>query len=469
MGRLGLAVLTLLVGLSAADAQFYNLGRGVIPTDVSADGTVAVGIVEGTGTFVNTLGYFDWVRDAVPSNPDPASWLLAINGGVDIGGGPAGGTPRISDDGRYVGGTALNPVSGYAEMSRLDRDTVVINPDGSTITNWVHLGGPAGSREIDDDFSSGHGMSGDGNHLVGSSWRTEGGTSAFQWTQGAPELIDLPRAFPRSARANAVSDDGSVVVGWQDASSAVARNAMIWVDGEPYKRLNRSGEASAVSADGNWVVGIDHAYGLPGDYDNSGLVDAADYTVWRDNVGNPAVGLRNDVDSGVVGEAQYNTWRENYGAVLTERTRDAWRWSEATGLEPLGRLAPGVQRGYASDVNQDGTLILGFDRDFGVRIGLGWVWQEGVGITDLKQYFIAQGISSTDLGGFSFGLPLAISADERTFVGLGFDPSTGREAGWVVTLPPLSAAGATPAPEPTAAMLLLCGAAVAAAARGRVS
>jgi autotransporter-associated beta strand protein len=53
--------------------------------------------------------------------------------------------------------------------------------------------------------------------------------------------------------------------------------------------------------------------GLAGDYNRNSVVDAADYTVWRNNVGAPASGLANAIDGGVVGTAHYETWRANYG------------------------------------------------------------------------------------------------------------------------------------------------------------
>ncbi|TWT36463.1 hypothetical protein KOR34_13690 [Posidoniimonas corsicana] len=62
------------------------------------------------------------------------------------------------------------------------------------------------------------------------------------------------------------------------------------------------------------IYGITGPEGLPGDYNDDGLVDAADYTVWRDNTGAPAGTLPNDVDGGEIGAPQYATWRENYGA-----------------------------------------------------------------------------------------------------------------------------------------------------------
>jgi hypothetical protein len=56
---------------------------------------------------------------------------------------------------------------------------------------------------------------------------------------------------------------------------------------------------------------------IPGDYNVDGVVDAADYTVWRDNVGRPIGTLLNDPLVGTttapIGVAQRNTWRLNYG------------------------------------------------------------------------------------------------------------------------------------------------------------
>ena len=49
-----------------------------------------------------------------------------------------------------------------------------------------------------------------------------------------------------------------------------------------------------------------------GDFNNDGIVNAADYTVYRDNVG--AAGLPNDNGLGTVGVAHYNLWKANYGA-----------------------------------------------------------------------------------------------------------------------------------------------------------
>ncbi len=54
----------------------------------------------------------------------------------------------------------------------------------------------------------------------------------------------------------------------------------------------------------------------PGDYNDDGAVDAADYTVWRDSLGQIGAGLAADGDAnGTVNAADYDLWRVHYGAV----------------------------------------------------------------------------------------------------------------------------------------------------------
>ncbi len=52
---------------------------------------------------------------------------------------------------------------------------------------------------------------------------------------------------------------------------------------------------------------------VPGDYNNDGVSNAADYTVWRDSAGGAAGSLPNDVNGGVIGQPQYDTWANYYG------------------------------------------------------------------------------------------------------------------------------------------------------------
>lgn len=52
---------------------------------------------------------------------------------------------------------------------------------------------------------------------------------------------------------------------------------------------------------------------LSGDFNDDGVVDSADYTLWRDNRGQ-AVILPGDDTPGTVDQSDYASWRDNYGA-----------------------------------------------------------------------------------------------------------------------------------------------------------
>lgn len=54
------------------------------------------------------------------------------------------------------------------------------------------------------------------------------------------------------------------------------------------------------------------AVGVPGDYNNNGVVDAADYASWRDNLGS-SITLPNDLTPGAVTQSDYDVWKTNFG------------------------------------------------------------------------------------------------------------------------------------------------------------
>lgn len=58
------------------------------------------------------------------------------------------------------------------------------------------------------------------------------------------------------------------------------------------------------------------AESLSGDYSADGIVDAADYTVWRDNLGAEALLNRGVGITGPVGDADYQIWKAHFGQSL---------------------------------------------------------------------------------------------------------------------------------------------------------
>jgi hypothetical protein len=69
----------------------------------------------------------------------------------------------------------------------------------------------------------------------------------------------------------------------------------------------------AFQADGLYVTVQPNA-ALAGDYNSDGRIDAADYTVWRDNLGAATIPNRGAGITGVVGTADYDYWKSHFGA-----------------------------------------------------------------------------------------------------------------------------------------------------------
>ena len=93
----------------------------------------------------------------------------------------------------------------------------------------------------------------------------------------------------------------------------------------------------------------------PGDFSGNGVVDAADYTVWRDNIG------------GIYGPADYDVWAENYGA----NNANGYGWTEAGGSDAniLSELL----------LDTAGTTVLP-----GQSIPLGTAYNTAIGGQDLQ-------------------------------------------------------------------------------------
>ena len=67
---------------------------------------------------------------------------------------------------------------------------------------------------------------------------------------------------------------------------------------------------------GGVTISLNVVAALEGDYNFDGIVDATDYAVWRESLGQTGAGLPADGDlSGTVDTADYNLWRANFGAV----------------------------------------------------------------------------------------------------------------------------------------------------------
>jgi probable HAF family extracellular repeat protein len=176
--------------------------------------------------------------------------------------------------------------------------------------------------------SRAYGVSDGGSVVVGYG-TTAAGTEAFRWTQasGMVSLGILP-GFNASAALD-VSADGTRVIGSNGYNSSNPAEAFLWDPAHGMRSLrdvliNEFGQganlagwtltsAIDISADGQFIVGsgtnpngnqeawlarLVPGPALPGDYNNDGTVDTADYVVWRKTDGT---------------QTGYDQWRVHFG------------------------------------------------------------------------------------------------------------------------------------------------------------
>lgn len=188
---------------------------------------------------------------------------------------------------------------------------------------------------------------------------TQDHTKAFVWTpsQGMQVLATTnPYTY---SRANAISSDGSVIVGWNDGD--FGRAGVIWRNRVPFDVQDevggRVGEATTVSGNGRFVGG----------------------GFYLDPLG-------------------------NYGA---------WRWSEKSGV----RVIPNME--YVFAISDDGKTAIGSSSFFEGRVSR--IWRQGVGTVDLAQYLVDNAVTGVPADFYLVGGFTALSADGRRMAGWGYD------------------------------------------------
>jgi uncharacterized membrane protein len=268
-------------GLRAIDPLPISTGSGNIARQVSADGSVIVGISRGRA--------FRWTNTGGPNGTTTdLGTLQPSNEGFSNAWG-------VSDDGDTVIGTAQN-VSAFnvfrwtstaGMISQGLFDASALSPDGQWFTATNPTGG--GSFEtlrsdgvttevidaiegVENPSRSCNAISRFGNHVVGTGVviNTNGTQydQAFLWSHAtgtSVALPDLPGPL-RSCAAFDLSDDASKIVGW--GSAFTGRTAAIWIQGMPqtvasYLTANgvtgltgwRLTSATAITPDGLTIAG----------------------------------------------------------------------------------------------------------------------------------------------------------------------------------------------------------------------
>lgn len=162
-------------------------------------------------------------------------------------------------------------------------------------------------------------------------WTTAGAVGDFNpiasVTTTVTGPIDSPAPFVWGSSASLVSDvqswlnTPSTNFGWilVNQTESASRSIKVFYSSEA--TLN----ASAAPIDPTWLPALTITYTLPpstpnGDYNGNGIVDAADYVVWRNTIGQPASPAGSGADgneSGAIDPGDFDYWRARFGNVVT--------------------------------------------------------------------------------------------------------------------------------------------------------
>ena len=329
------------------------------------------------------------------SNIRPASDALDINNSGSATGTASSGASLTSDNlDVYVGssapitdidgditpltrgdyGRAINDAGLVAGRNELSKATIFSGPSETVVVAGTSIAADS-SEAID-------------LNEVGQSVVQNNTTQrAYRYDTTTSTLLTIPSLGPDQGGirtfGKAMNESGDVV-GWGDRNSGVSGQGRGFLyddsDAETYiledhviltgsdqvglADWGKIGTAWGIN-DSGWIVGqgdrrfdgatfpTGRAYllipfdGLAGDYNDDGQVDAADYTVWRDNLGAAAGTLPNDTDGGVIGAEQYDTWRANFGSTASSSASSIPEPS-AAGLLVLAVLSLRTGRGRRS-------------------------------------------------------------------------------------------------------------------------
>jgi probable HAF family extracellular repeat protein len=333
------------------DVFFMALPPEVLPAEVGANAFSVV------GTFYEG-GALAW---------------MPTSGTTNLGGRSG---QAVSLDGKTIIGRALDS-RGYENAAIWERGR-----------SWRVLGSFRPDAQACDNLLSGtFGASDDGKVIVGLGWNGCRIAHAFRWEESTG-MVDLGSTNANSSRANGVSGDGRVVVGWQEHETGFRQGAK-WITGQ--QELIRiaagrvTGEAHAANRDGSIIVGrsCDPFNPDPAHPDTSA----------------------------------------------------AWKWTASGGVRCFAverpRLLPNLPYTAIMQKTSDDGRVIGGAFSFGLDSeALVWIDDHGY---FLKDYLADHGQPDAFRRWVNTGFVTGVSPDGRTLVGYGAGPTAFQ--GYVVILP----------------------------------
>jgi probable HAF family extracellular repeat protein len=290
---------------------------------------------------------------------------------------------------------------------------------------FIGLGFLPGGSPIASQANS---ISDDGSVVVGGS-SSASGVQAFMWTAagGLVGLGDLPGGTFGSG-AHGASADGSVVVGMGSSASgfeAFRRTSATGMVGLGVLPGFTDSQAIGVSADGSVVVGGSGTFEL----------DTAEAFRWTETTGMVSLGngdFTYSAASGVLADGSVVVGQGGPEFMNLE----AFRWTEATGMVGLGFLPGGPPANWSSawGVSADGSIVVGESYSATAGGNAAFVWDAVNGMRSLEDILVEQCGLGTQLAGWALETAWDVSADGRTIVGSGYNPS-GQPEAWIAFLP----------------------------------
>jgi hypothetical protein len=238
---------------------------------------------------------------------------------------------RIGSFGPSRGATEPIPVrlegDGFVQVEgELVANTVYMPESGATGVLRVMPGGVVDIRGIDMRFQPGQASRSSTLEIIGSGGSftlSAGDILAAHHTATISFTADAAGVTPIIGGGGGDVEGGNLVLDLDDFNFN-SSSTMMLIDVQPGVLF---GTFANVSFLGDTTADVNYDFDngdiflnnfmstivpVDGDYNNNGVVDAADYTVWRDSLGTTTV-LPNDTTPGIVSQADYDLWKSNFG------------------------------------------------------------------------------------------------------------------------------------------------------------
>ena len=183
--------------------------------------------------------------------PSPPFLWSEATGRIDVGG-IEGEAYDVSNNGIVVG--------RFRDSSLLVGGIPVLRAGYWTNNQWNGLEGISGVPPLDDhDFTHAYGINSEGNKIVGMVWHANWRVEACYWSIPDTGIGLLGQTGNFNSRANVISNDGSIIAGWDGEESGPDRRAFYW-DPLPhfmggFDPTYLVGECDGMNSDGSVIVG----------------------------------------------------------------------------------------------------------------------------------------------------------------------------------------------------------------------